>query len=193
MTLTTTRNYQFSSELYLDRRRGKYTFHTNPDTVLVVNANEEVNVEELEMLFHPFTPRDVSDSMQMFDGQVLEIIRKQDQLAELKSAQPEESEETALEQEPDIQEKEEPSAEAETAIAEPQPDASQLFKVTGPPPMERVKTVRNECLHVVSDWLSEPEGVDSLIQGDFDRDIYTKSWLRCVGTSNPVIFWWVSR
>jgi hypothetical protein len=59
--------FTFPKQLNLDRGQGVYTFKETSDTVLVVNAQEEVSLEELELLFHPYELREISNLLELFD------------------------------------------------------------------------------------------------------------------------------
>lgn len=161
-----TETFTFPKQLNLDRQEGIYTFTEIPDTVRVVNADEEVSLDELALLFHPYEPRNVSNPLEMFDREVLADIevQKRRRAAELARQSREQADsESASSDEPPVEEdRRVPVTAGGRTLARIDP---------GPLPMEKAQDVQDDSYNVISGRLESPQGSESVIQGGRDEEI----------------------
>jgi len=138
----------FDRPLYLDRKRGKYSFTSNADSVEVVAAGDTTDVEAL---FNPFTHVKLESSWEMFEDEVAEALRVTAETPTTAAASAPKS----------------PAASGTVAAAEIS-DASAAAKPSSPSEFARGRLAIQAKF---SKWKRDPAARRALFGGSFDREI----------------------
>ncbi len=158
--------FVFDRPLYLDRKRGKYTFEASSDAVEVVKEGREIDLESLELLFNPFAPVRLAHFREMFDEEVARYLDALESGGAATADRPAEATDAAA------PERTAPAAKAPAPPAEQQASAPAAEPESyETPSLEAMRAQREELRSQVSAWVSETESTRELLRGACDEAI----------------------